>query len=197
MCRKNITFLANNPLLLPPGFQLFINCVDRGTLISIYSDTGSLQVPSDALISFRSCQVATINDAQLQAEEVAPTNIGAAFFGLDGEIRFEDCHILFPLAVCTKLLTACSNCTCSEQALQKHANVGWPDGPGKTRQELACNYNLFLCHCLCFYAGRTSAVGISEPVTRLLLRTHRSPAIHAAMLTIQLSLLTQVRLESH
>eukprot|EP00892_Ulva_mutabilis_P012771 jgi/Ulvmu1/9867/UM057_0021.1 len=94
--RSNISFQAINPLIVPSGSDLVINCVDRGTLVSILGEASSVRVAKNATLEFRSCQVATINDVRTESDELAPGNIGASFFGLDGDMKFQDCHILFP-----------------------------------------------------------------------------------------------------
>lgn len=64
----------------------------------------SAQIPSDASLTLQSCQVSAFEDLQLAGVELAPSGIGSAFLGLDGDLFFEDCHVFFALTVCINWL---------------------------------------------------------------------------------------------
>lgn len=72
----------------------------------------SAQIASDSSFTVQNCRVSTVEDVQLAADELAPAAIGSAFFGLDGDIYFEDCHVFFALAVRPLKLPMYCCCLC-------------------------------------------------------------------------------------
>eukprot|EP00892_Ulva_mutabilis_P012770 jgi/Ulvmu1/9866/UM057_0020.1 len=92
--RADVTFHPSSPLKLPSGTNLTINCPDTRARVTFLSG----QVPPDSSLTFRSCQVVTVNDLRSAADDQAPATVGASFLGMEGPTVFEDCHVLFPLA---------------------------------------------------------------------------------------------------
>lgn len=97
-CRISVTFDTSVPLVLAPGSNLTINCPNPGTRINVYSAASA----ADTSLTFKSCQVVTVEDIPGAADVDAPPNFGSTFLELEGDTFFEECHIMFPLSVrCT------------------------------------------------------------------------------------------------
>eukprot|EP00892_Ulva_mutabilis_P012772 jgi/Ulvmu1/9868/UM057_0022.1 len=98
--RTNISFEASAPLAVPADFQLYINCPDTNTAINLYSAQGNVKIPTNSSITFRNCQVTTVENVAVAGEELTPTDlffeVGDYYLGgQGGEVFYEGCHVLF------------------------------------------------------------------------------------------------------
>lgn len=96
-CRPNLSFENSPPLVLPPGFELTISCPDTATTVNIFSSQGDIDVPESSSLSFRNCQVSTMEDLETAFDRIPPPEISSEGLGIYlGQIYFEGSHVLFP-----------------------------------------------------------------------------------------------------
>lgn len=95
-----MSFKDSPPLVLPPGFELTISCPDTATKVNIFSSQGDIDIPENSSLSFRNCQVSTVDDLESAFDRIPPPEIGPEFLGIYvGQIYFEGSHVLFPRMV--------------------------------------------------------------------------------------------------
>jgi hypothetical protein len=99
-CRRGLSFADADPLTIPKGLTVTIECPVGGT-VNVYSKKGRPFVAAGAVLRFVGCDVLTVESQAAARNAPPPLQYTADYFGTSmGKVSFKNSRMLMPSEVC-------------------------------------------------------------------------------------------------